>query len=220
MFKDRQEAGRLLAGVLGAYARSDALVLALPRGGVPVAAEVCTALSLPLGIIIVRKITSPLQPELALGAVADDSPPVVVRNDLVLSQAGISDDQFHKLCEKQVALARSKRLLYAGHRRPLDLTNRTVILVDDGIATGATMRVAAGAAHARGAKHVVVAVPVGATDALDALRREVGEVVCIEPREWFGAVGQYYKEFEQVSDDEVIALLERLGPGVPKPGLS
>jgi putative phosphoribosyl transferase len=211
MFKDRQEAGRVLAGALSAHARSDALVLALPRGGVPVAAEICTELKLPLGIIIVRKISSSRQPELALGAVGDDSPPVVVRNDLVLSQEGISDNEFQKLCDKQVALARSKRLLYLGHRRPLDLTGRTAILVDDGIATGATMRVAVGVAHARGAKIVVVAVPVGATDALDALRKDVSEVVCVEPHKAFGAVGQYYKKFGQVSDDEVVDLMERVG---------
>jgi putative phosphoribosyl transferase len=205
IFEDREDAGRRLAGALGDYRGADAVVLGLPRGGVPVAAQVAAALRIPLDVIIVRKLGVPGQPELAMGAVGEDG--VVVLNDDVLAMAGVTAAQLERVesRERREVLTRAARFRRgAGH---LPLSGRTAIVVDDGVATGATARAACQVARAHGAARVVLAVPVGAPDTMAALRDEADEVVCLNSPGSFWAVGRYYRHFEQVDDEEVVRLI-------------
>jgi predicted phosphoribosyltransferase len=190
--------------------------LALPRGGVPVAAEVATALHAPLDLILVRKIGVPFQPELAMGAMVDGSPPLIVRNDDVISAAGIDEDDFQAVCERELAEIERRRQRYLGDRKRVDVAGRTAIVVDDGIATGATTRAALRATRQRGPKQLVLAVPVAPTDSLVVMRQEADVVVCLEDYEMFGAIGLYYADFSQISDEEVIDTLQRF-PTTPVP---
>lgn len=204
-FTDRSEAGRILAGMLGAYRnRGEAVVLGLPRGGVPVAFEVASALHVPLDVMVVRKLRAPSQPELAMGAIASGD--ISILNDRV---AGLIDDITQLRAELQfqrTELHRRERL-YRNGRLPLDLGRRTAILVDDGSATGATMRAAIRAAREAGAARVVAAVPVASSEALELMRAEADEVVCpLEPA-LFLSVGEWYRNFEQTDDTEVARLL-------------
>ena len=180
MFRNRSEAGRQLAAALAAYKDQSCVVLALPRGGVPVAAEVAAALGAPLDLILVRKIGVPGQPELAMGAVADGGQPLIVRNDDVIRIAGVSEKDFKAICASELAEIERRRRIYIGDRRPADVEGRVAILVDDGIATGATTRAALRATRMRNPKKLVLAVPVGPTDTLAELRREADEVVCLD----------------------------------------
>ena len=207
-YRDREEAGRALALALIAYAnRPDVLVLALPRGGVPVAAQVADALHAPLDVFVVRKLGVPGQEELAFGAIASGG--VKVLNDDVVTMAGISDAVISRivLAEEQ-EIARRDRL-YRGNRAPLQLGGHTVILIDDGLATGATMRAAAQAIQAMQPARLVVAVPVAARETCAELRAMVDEVVCAATPDPFHAVGVWYEDFAQTSDAEVRDLLER-----------
>ena len=207
-FRDRSEAGRLLAGQLIAYAnRPDVLVLALPRGGVPVAYEVARALGAPLDLFIVRKLGVPGYEELAMGAVATGGERVL--NDDVVAGLRIPDYVIEAVAaSEQQELARRERL-YRGERPPPDIRGRTVILVDDGLATGATMLAAIKALRQQRPARIVVAVPTASPDACEQLRAEADEVVCATTPEPFHAVGLSYEDFSQTTDEEVRDLLAR-----------
>jgi putative phosphoribosyl transferase len=211
-FEDRVDAGRRLAAALGTYADDRPVVLALPRGGVPVAAEVAAALKAPLDLVLVRKIGTPGQPELAMGAVVDGETPMIVRNEQILASTGTGKAAFDAVCRREMAENERRRTLYLGTRAPLDVTGRVVIVVDDGVATGATMRAALRATRRRGPARLVLAVPVAPPDTLEALRPEVDETICLSSPEGFFGVGQFYDDFRQVTDEEVVALLTRASP--------
>lgn len=210
-FIDRDDAGRRLAVALhqrhpGRRAGDDTVVLALPRGGVPVAAQVAAALGAPLGLLIVRKIGAPSQPELAMGAVASGG--VVIRNEPIIRAVGLSEDAFARATAKAEAELAAKERLYGPGAGAVDLTGRTVILVDDGAATGATMRAAVAAAKVRRAGRVVVALPTASGEAAAALAAGADELVCLDTPEPYFAVGYWYRDFGQVDDDEVRRLLD------------
>jgi predicted phosphoribosyltransferase len=208
-FIDRMDAGRQLAKALARYKAQRPVVLALPRGGVPVAAEVATVLDAPLDLILVRKIGVPFQPELAMGAVVDGGKPVIVRNEDVISLTGVSEREFNATCDQQIAEIERRRKLYLGNRPHPQIAGRTVIVVDDGIATGATTRAALQAIRMRKPSKLVLAVPVAPTESLKELRGEADEIICLEDYEDFGAIGLFYSDFRQVSDTEVIEILAR-----------
>jgi putative phosphoribosyl transferase len=205
-FHDRRAAGRLLAAKLTAYAnRSDVVVLALPRGGVPVAYEVAGALRAPLDVFLVRKLGAPGHEELAMGAVATGG--VRVINDEVVEALHVRQDAIDAVAAQQIEEMRRRERLYRGDRPPPDVQGRTVILVDDGLATGATMRAAILALRQRHPARIVVAVPTASPDICEALTSEAAEVVCAMTPEPFVAVGYWYDDFSQTTDDEVCRLL-------------
>jgi putative phosphoribosyl transferase len=208
-FVDRIDAGQKLAGALRKYATEKPVVLALPRGGVPVAAQVAAALHAPLDLILVRKIGVPYQPELAMGAVVDGGQPVTVRNEDVIRLAGVSEQEFEATCHRELAEIERRRKRYLGNRPHPQIEGSTAIVIDDGIATGATIRAALRATRARHPKRLVLAAPVAPTSTLTELRSEADEVVCLEDYEPFGAIGLFYRDFRQISDEEVIAILAR-----------
>jgi predicted phosphoribosyltransferase len=208
-FKDRQEAGRKLAAALAKHRYQQPVVLALPRGGVPVAAEVASKLNAPLDLVLVRKIGVPDQPELAMGAVVDGGAPIVVRNEDVIRLAAISDADFKTVCDRELAEIERRRQRYLGSRERADVAGRTAIVVDDGVATGATTRAALRATRMRRPTRLVLAIPVAPTESLAAMRHEADDVVCLEDHQFFGAIGFYYSNFRQISDQEVIDILAR-----------
>jgi putative phosphoribosyl transferase len=208
-FIDRIDAGRQLAKALARYKAQRPVVLALPRGGVPIAAEVATALDAPLDLILVRKIGVPFQPELAMGAVVDGAEPVIVRNEEVIQLCGVSETDFNAIRDEQLAEIERRRKLYLGDRPHPQLSGRTVIVVDDGIATGATTRAALRAVRMRKPSKLVLGVPIAPTETLKKLREEADDTVCLEDYEEFGAIGLFYSDFRQVSDTEVIEILAR-----------
>jgi len=208
-FRDRSDAGHRLAKALAKYKGRHAVVLALPRGGVPVAAEVAKALDAPLDLILVRKIGVPFQPELAMGAVVDGLAPIVVRNEEVLRVSETTAREFDEVCEKERAEIERRRKLYIGDRPRAEITGRVVIVVDDGIATGTTTRAALQALRKQKPKELVLAVPVAPRDTVAELRGEVDALICLETPEPFLAIGYFYRDFEQVSDEEVVAILRR-----------
>jgi predicted phosphoribosyltransferase len=214
-FKDRADAGRSLAAALSGYKDQQPAILALPRGGVPVAAEVAGALGAPVDLILVRKIGVPFQPELAMGAVVDGDAPLIVRNEDVIRHAGISEDEFKAACASELAEIERRHQRYVGGRPRVDVAGRTAIVIDDGVATGATTRAALRATRMRGPKKLVLAVPVAPTDSLAELREEADDVICLEQHEMFGAIGFYYADFRQISDREVIEILRRFPPQAP-----
>jgi predicted phosphoribosyltransferase len=195
-FLDRVEAGRKLARALASYKGRSPVVLALPRGGVPIGAEIAAALEAPLDIVLVRKIGAPHQPELAMGAVVDGEEPIVVRNQDVIDAVGVIEIE-------------RRRQRFLGDRRRAEIAGRTAIVTDDGVATGATARAALRAIRNRGPSELVLAVPVAAIDTIEDLRGEVDALVCLEAARRFGAVGSFYADFRQVPDEEVSAILAR-----------
>jgi predicted phosphoribosyltransferase len=203
LFHDRVDAGRRLAAALEGGRLEGAVVVGLARGGVPVGAEVARRLSLPLDALAVRKVSHPWQPEYATGAVAPGPDGVFVR-----SHDGLSDEALARLVGRAKAEANRLDAALHEHVPPLDLAGRTAVLVDDGLATGATMVAAVRWARGRGASRVLVAVPVAAAQSLVLIRREADEVVCPHERHDFGAVGFWYDVFDQVADEQVVALLE------------
>ena len=208
LFRDRADAGRVLAQRLKAYAnRADVLVLALPRGGVPVAFEVAEALDALLDIFIVRKLGVPGHEELAMGALATGGVRVV--NDDVVSQLGLSDAVIDAVAAQEERELERRERAYRGARAAPDVRGRTVILVDDGLATGATMRAAAAALRKQQPARLIVAVPVAASQTCDDLRTEVDEIVCGATPEPFLGVGRWYRDFSQTTDEEVRLLLEQ-----------
>lgn len=206
-FTDRPDAGRQLAAALARQLEaSGAIVLGLPRGGVPVAAEIARTLRLPLDVLCVRKLGVPFQRELAMGAVASGG--AVVRNEDVLAMVPAGEAEFERaLAEERAELARRERR-YRGAGTPLQVAGRPVILVDDGLATGATMEAGVRALRLLHAREIIVAVPVGSPEACKRIEAVADRVVCLRSPEWFGAVGAWYESFDQTSDEEVTELLE------------
>lgn len=205
-FHDRTVAGRALADKLSGYRdQQDALILALPRGGVPVAYEIALSLNLPLDVLVVRKVGAPVHKEFALGAVAAGGIQIV--NEDALRSCQVSDGQFAQLAKAELAEVKRREAMYRDHLNALDLHDKCIIVVDDGLATGATMRAAVEAVRRGGARRVVMAVPVGALAALNELTPWIDESVWISAPEPFYAVGQWYVNFEQTSDEEVQRLL-------------
>jgi predicted phosphoribosyltransferase len=205
-FHDRDDAGLRLAARVRELRLDDPVVLALPRGGVPVAAQVARAIGAPLDVILVRKLGVPTQPELAMGALGEEGVRVLDR-DLV-ARAHVRDDQLAEVERRERdELARRARA-YRGERDPLPIAGRTVVIVDDGLATGASARAAIGVARARGAGRVVLAVPVAPPDTVATLRADADDVVSLETPAAMVAIGQWYDDFRQTSDAEVVAHLE------------
>ncbi|MFW5969707.1 MAG: phosphoribosyltransferase [Halofilum sp. (in: g-proteobacteria)] len=212
IFSNREEAGRELAETLARRNPERPVVLALPRGGVPVGAEIARALDAPLDLLLVRKLGVPHQPELALGAVIDGEHPELVVNEDVRRYAAVSDAELERLKTAEVRELERRRERYLRGRAPIPVEDRTVIVVDDGIATGATARAALVGLRRREPKRLILAVPVAPPDTVRKLRNEVDELVCLETPSHFGAIGAFYQDFDQVTDEEVIALLSRHAP--------
>ena len=208
MFRDRFDAGEALAERLREYAgRPDVAVLALPRGGVPVGYVVARELGVPLDVFVVRKLGTPGQPELAMGAIASGG--VRVLNQDVVDSMGIPQWAIERVTRQEQEELERRERQYRGDRPPLDVRGKTVILVDDGLATGSSMRAAAAALRTAGAARIVIAVPVASPATCDQLRAEGNEVICANTPEPFFAVGQWYKDFSQTTDEEVRELLDR-----------
>jgi predicted phosphoribosyltransferase len=208
LFRDRADAGRQLARVLSDYAdRPDVVVLALPRGGVPVAGEVAAALHAPLDVFVVRKVGLPGREELAMGAIAGGG--VVVVNEDVVRAAGVPEEVFEAAAAREQEELERRERLYRDGRPPVEVRGRTVILVDDGLATGSTMLAAIRALRRHGPARIVVAAPVGAADVCAAFKEEADDVVCARTPEPFRAVGLAYDDFAQTTDEEVRELLAR-----------
>jgi putative phosphoribosyl transferase len=207
-FRDRTEAGRYLAELLQNYAgRDNVVLLALPRGGVPVAYEVAKSLGAPLDVFVVRKLGVPGRPELAMGAIATGG--VLVLDEGLVRRLGITEEQIRRTVESELRELERREASYRGGRDPPNLEGKTVILVDDGLATGATMRAAALAVRKYNPDRVVVAVPVAAEQTCDEFRYDVDEIICGVTPQPFHAVGLWYEDFSQTSDEEVRELLAR-----------
>jgi predicted phosphoribosyltransferase len=213
VFRDRVDAGQQLAPQLVHLGAADAVVVGLPRGGVVVAAQVATWLGAPLDVIVVRKLGAPPAPEVAMGALGEGG--VVVVNDDVVRRARVTPAEFDQVLAREQALLEARVTELRRGRPHIPLADRVAIVVDDGIATGATARAACDVARAGGAARVVLAVPVVAADVLTPLRRVVDEVVFVSAPEEFRAVGEWYRDFTQVTDDEVVALLQVSPSGAP-----
>ena len=207
IFRDRADAGRRLAERLRHFDWTNAIVLALPRGGVPVAYEVATAIDAPLDVVVVRKLGIPGHEELAMGAIASGG--VRVLNEEVLARLPHPAEQLDGVTQRELAELQRREAEFREGRPAVEIEGRQVILVDDGLATGATMRAAALAVKHRGAASITVAVPVGAPESCDTIRSEVDELVCVHAPWDFTAVGQFYQEFAQTTDGEVRELLSR-----------
>jgi putative phosphoribosyl transferase len=208
MFEDRESAGRALAARLGGLAAERPVVLALPRGGVPVAVPIAAGLGVPLDLLLVRKLGAPGQEELAVGAVVDGDPPQMVLNDDIIAALGIRPDWILRERERQLDELARRRAQFRGGRPPLALAGRSVVVIDDGVATGATVSAALRGVRAAGAGRVVLAVPVIAAEVAARFRADGVEVVALtEPRS-LGSVGAFYRDFHQLSDKEVLRLLE------------
>lgn len=208
IFRDRTQAGQMLARKLSAYAnRQDVIVVALPRGGVPVAFEVAKALNVPLDVCIVRKLGVPHHKELAMGAIAAGG--VRVLNYDVVSWLGISSKTIDEVAAKELRELQRRDRVYRGECPPLDVRNRTVILIDDGIATGSTMRAAIAILRQQQPQRIIVAVPVAPLETYRELQAEVDEVVCLLTPEPMNAIGLWYENFSQTTDEEVRELLAK-----------
>lgn len=209
VFPDRNEAGRRLAERLLHLKDKRPVVLALPRGGVPIGYEVAKALGAPLDLVFVRKIGAPFQPELALGAIADGGHPITVLNDELVGRLEISEAFLQEETKRKLAEIDRRREVYRAGRPRADVTGSTAILVDDGIATGATVRAALQSVRKGAPDRLVLAVPVAPPETVEALEREADEVVCLETPDLFFAIGQFYRNFEQLSDEQVVDWLKR-----------
>ena len=207
LFSDRSEAGRALAQQLARLELRAPVVLALPRGGVPVAAEIARELKAPLDLVLVRKIGVPWQPELAVAAIVDGTHPELVIDEEVKQEAGVDQGYIEAEAKRQLVELERRRRVYLSGRLPIPLLGRTAIVVDDGIATGTTMRAALKALRRRSPAEVVLAVPVAPRETIEALRELVDRVVCLAQPEPFYAIGLHYGDFHQFEDEEVIAAL-------------
>ncbi|HZD18492.1 MAG TPA: phosphoribosyltransferase family protein [Actinomycetota bacterium] len=207
VFRDRQEAGRLLAKALEVLEGEDVVVLGIARGGVPVGAEIARTRGWPLDVVIPRKVGAPGNPELGIGAIA---PGVRVLDHLMIERLGVTDEYIEREVAEQEAEIERRADAYRRGRPPADLDGRIAVVVDDGVATGGTAAAALRWARARGAEAVVLAVPVAPPDAVRRLSTEADRVLCLRTPEPFYAVGQWYQDFGQTTDDEVVALLEEL----------
>jgi putative phosphoribosyl transferase len=213
IFENRKDAGSKLAAALQRFQSSQPVVLALPRGGVPVAFEVARALGAPLDLVLVRKIGAPWHRELAAAAVVDGANPEIVVNQDVVDELSISDAYLQQEAKREIEEIERRRKAYLGGRERVPLEGRTVIVVDDGIATGATIRAALRGVRRAKPSRLVLAVPVAPPDTVESLRAEVDEVVCLDTPQWFGAIGAFYQDFDQLSDDDVRELLARASTG-------
>lgn len=211
MFADRQDAGSRLLERLPELDPEGTVVLALPRGGLPVADVIAKAIGAPLDIALVRKVGLPGHPELALAAVTDGEDPQITVNERVARSMGLTAADIRKLADRELPEIARRRTLYLRGRPPIPLAGKTVLVVDDGLATGATMLAALRVVRAAHASRIIVAVPVGPPDTLSRIERECDLVICLERPAGFQAVGQFYARFDQVSDDEVTAILEHHG---------
>lgn len=209
MFADRVDAGRQLAAELLRLKDERPILLALPRGGVPVAFEVAAQLDAPLALVFVRKLGAPFQPEFAVGAVADGAEPVIVLHKPTLAMLGLTRKALQPAIDRDLEEIRRRRKMYGPEAVPEELEGRTVILIDDGIATGATMEAAIEWVRRRHPGRVVIAIPIGSPTTLATLGEKVDEVVCVERSEWFSSVGSAYRNFAQVDDATVTDLLRR-----------
>jgi predicted phosphoribosyltransferase len=209
-FQDRREAGKELGAALRKFADTDAVVLALPRGGVPVGFEVSQALHAPLDVFVVRKLGVPGQEELAMGAIASGG--VCALNREVIDYLNISPEDIEVVRSRETRELERRERLYRGDRPPLDVRGRVVILVDDGLATGTTMRAAVSAIRELGARRVVAAIPVGAVQSCRQLKSEVDDLVCLLMPEDFAALSVWYSDFRQTTDQEVQELLKKTAP--------
>lgn len=208
MFKNRKDAGRQLVPLLLKFKSEKPVVLALPRGGVPVGYEIAMALDAPLDVIVARKLGAPGQPELGIGAVVDGDHHLSVLNEDVMSLLNVSADYLNREVAQQLQEIRRRQELYRGGHPPEKILGRTVIVVDDGIATGGSMRAALRGARRGNPQRLVLAVPVAPPDTIESLRPEVDVVICLSTPAFFHAVGQFYRDFSQTTDEEVIHLLE------------
>lgn len=216
-FRDRSEAGRLLALRLQPYAkRSDTLILALPRGGVPVGAEIAEALDVPLRVFVVRKLGVPGQEELAMGAITSGGMRYV--NRAITSTLNIPEITIEAAARREMQEVERREALYSRGQPPPDVRNKTIILTDDGIATGSSIRLAAQALREQGAAHIIIAVPVAPPSTVLQLNEVADEVVCLVEPEPFLAVGQWYDDFHQLDDGEVFEILDRLPMNAGKHG--
>jgi len=207
LFRDRVDAGQRLAKRLESYCNASPVVFAIPRGGVPVGAEIARGLGAELDVVVARKLGAPFHAELAIGAVTADGERFL--NQDIISQLQIDDAYLERITKEQGEEASRREQLFRGGRPPVDIKGRTALLVDDGLATGATMRAAARSLRKREPGRLVVAVPVGSPEACRALLNDADEVICLAQPDPFYAIGLYYEHFEQVEDAEVLRLLEQ-----------
>lgn len=207
LFRDRVDAGQRLAKRLESYRHASPVVFAIPRGGVPVGAEIARWLDAELDVVVARKLGAPFHAELAIGAVTADGERFLSQD--IISQLRVDDAYLEQITKEQGEEARRREQRFRGGRPPVDVKGRTALLVDDGLATGATMRAAARSLRKREPGRLVVAVPVGSREACAALRKDADEVVCLAEPDPFYAIGLYYEHFEQVEDAEVLRLLEQ-----------
>lgn len=211
-FKDRATAGRLLAAEVAKLKLEKPVVYALPRGGVPVAVPIAEALGAPLDLLLVRKIGVPGQLELAAASIVDGEKPDIIRNEEIIRLARVSEAQIEAAAKAELKEIERRRSQYLPGRTPIPAAGRSAILVDDGIATGASMRAAIAAVRRRNPKSIVIAVPVAADETVRNLKTVVEEVVCLHAPVHFGAVGYFYLDFHQLDDDEVVSALARVRP--------
>jgi predicted phosphoribosyltransferase len=216
-FEDRRDAGRQLAAALLRFKKADPVILALPRGGVPVAFEVARALDAPLDVLLVRKIGAPGHEELALGAVVDGLHPQTVLNEEIVELAAPPARYIEHVKARQLAEIERRRRLYRGDEAPIEVADRTAIVIDDGIATGATVKAALQGVRRNGPRRVVLAVPLAPEDSLHDLAGACDEIVCLSSPSPFFAVGTHYQDFSQTTDEEVIALLSQARQPVQRP---
>ena len=210
MFADREDAGRQLAAELLRFRDKDPVVLALPRGGVPIGLQVAAALEAPMDLILVRKIGAPGQPELALGAVVDGGTPELVINEDVKRMLQVSDDYIEQAKARQLEEIERRRKLWLGDRSRIAVKDKTALVVDDGIATGATVRAALHAVRRARPARLVLAAPVAPPDTIESLREDADEVVCLATPAAFWAISTFYGRFPQLADDEVCALMDQV----------
>jgi predicted phosphoribosyltransferase len=207
LFRDRKEAGKRLAAELKRFSEKKIMVLAIPRGGVVVGYEIAKVLNAPLDIVVPRKLRAPNQPELAIGAITEDG--TVILEKQIVNSLNVSNDYIRMESQRQKSEIERRLRAYKGEEEIADLTGYHIILVDDGIATGSTMKAAVASVRKRGAKSIILSIPVASSRALNILEREVDEIVCLYTPQIFFAIGQFYQEFEQTSDEEVKELLEK-----------
>ena len=213
-FNDRVDAGKRLASALADFKGKDAIVLAIPRGGVVVGFEIAQALNAPLDVIIPRKVGAPDNPELAIGAMTEDG--TIILDENLVNYLGVSEDYIKEESKRQKIEIERRLKMYRKNEPYPNLKGREVIVVDDGIATGSTMKAALASVKNRGAKTVAVAVPVGPPSTIQELKKQADKVICLYTPEYFQAIGQFYKDFEQTTDEEVIQLLKESKHRDPK----